>query len=228
MVLDDLLGDRPRARSRERLLAGQELVEDDAGREYVGAPVDAAAGDLLGRHVRRRADHGARLRLFRRRAVVGHARDAEIRKLHSRLPVEHDVRGLDVPVHDAALVREVQRIEQLAHDAHRLFQLEALVRIEEILELLALDELHDDVGDLAFLAEVVHLDDVGMVQPRDGLGLAHETHRIFLGGIVVVEMALEDRLDRELCDAASDPGLRRRCPSRPCRALGSGRIDLAA
>ena len=99
---------------------------------------------------------------------------------------------------DAAFMREIERIQQLAHDAHRLLQLEALVGVEEILEFLALDELHDDVGDFAFLAEVVHLDDMGMVQPRDGLGLAHEPHGVFLGRIVVIHVPLQDGFDGHL------------------------------
>ena len=117
------------------------------------------------------------------------------------LRVDHHVRRLDVAVDDAGVVRELERVAQLAHDAHRFLQVEALVRVEEVLEFLALDELHDEVGDVAFLAEVVHLDDVRMVEPRDRLGLAHEAHRIVLGRILV-EVALEDGLDR---DAAAEP-----------------------
>ncbi len=99
---------------------------------------------------------------------------------------------------DAALVRKIQRVKQFAHDAHGFLQLEALVGVEEILEFLALNELHDDVGDVGLLTEVVHLDNVGMVEARDGLGLAHEPHRVFLGGLIVVHVALEDGLDGHL------------------------------
>ena len=105
---------------------------------------------------------------------------------------------------DAGLVREVERVAQLAHDVHRFLHFEALVGVEEVLELLALDELHHDVRDVAFFAEVVHLHDVGMVQPRDRLRLAHEPHRVFLGGLVFVERALQDGLDRDL---AVQPGV---------------------
>ena len=197
IFLDDLLRDGPRAAAGERLLAGQELVQDDAGREHVGALVDVAAGDLLGRHVGRRADHRAGLRALGLRAVdVLHARDAEVGELGARLRIEHHVRRLDVAMDDAGVVRELERVEQLAHDAHRFPDVEALVRVEEVLQLLAADELHHQVGDVAFLGEVVHLHDVRMVQPRDGLRLAREPHRVVLRG-VRIEMALEDRLDRD-------------------------------
>ena len=156
-----------------------------------------AAGNLLGRHVGGRTHHGARLRALRLRAVaVLHARHAEVGELGARLRVEHHVRRLDVAVDDARVVGEVERVEQLAHDAHRFLDIEALVRVEEVLQFLATDEFHDQVGDVAFLGEVVHLHDVRMVEPRDGLRLAREPHRVILGGIRV-EVTLEDGLDRD-------------------------------
>ena len=97
---------------------------------------------------------------------------------------------------DAGVVREVERVEQLAHDAHRFLDVEAFVRVEKVLQLLATDEFHDEVGDVAFLGEVVHLHDVRVVEPRDRLRLAREPHRVILGG-VRVEVALEDGLDRD-------------------------------
>ena len=51
---------------------------------------------------------------------------------------------------------------------------EALVGLEVVLELAALDELHRDVPDAGVLAEVVDRDDVGMVEAPGGLRLAAE------------------------------------------------------
>jgi hypothetical protein len=127
---------------------------------------------------------------------VLHARDAEVGQLRASLRVEHHVGRLDVAVDDAGVVREVERIEQLAHDAHHFLDIEALVRVEEVLQLLAADELHHQVGDLTLLGKVVHLHDVRMVEPRHRLRLAREAHRVVFGG-VGVEVALEDRLDRD-------------------------------
>ena len=52
-------------------------------------------------------------------------------------------------------------------------------------QLAPLDELHDQVGDVAFLGEVVHLHDVRVVQPPDGLRLARELRGIAARRLVV-------------------------------------------
>ena len=110
--------------------------------------------------------------------------------------IHHHVPRLDVAVDDPGLVREIERIEQLDHEAERLLELEALVGVEVVLQFLALDVLHHDVRQVAFGAEVVHLDDVAVVEPRDGAHFALEAHgnhaRRFR-----VELAREDGLDRD-------------------------------
>src|SRR5438046_6229919 len=57
------------------------LVQHDAERVDIGAVIDVGlALALLGRHVRRRAEHEASLRLVRRHTVrAGQLRDAEVR-----------------------------------------------------------------------------------------------------------------------------------------------------
>jgi hypothetical protein len=97
-------------------------------------------------------------------------------------------------VDDAGLVRVVERGKQFAHQAHELPRLEANVVVEAVLEVLAADELHHDERDVGLLAEVVHLDDVRVVQPRHRLRLFAEAHRV-LAGDLLVEVALEDGLD---------------------------------
>ena len=70
-----------------------------------------------------------------------------------------------------------------------------MLGIEVVLELLALDVLHHDVREIAFGAEVVHLHDVGMVEPRHGAHFALEAQ----GNLAcrsLVERAREDGLDR--------------------------------
>ena len=80
---------------------------------------------LLRRHVRRRPDRRADLRHrdgltrthLRPRRADG-LRNAEVRD-DGRLTGEQHVVGLDVAVHDAALVRIHQRARHVAQDAYR-------------------------------------------------------------------------------------------------------------
>ncbi len=98
---------------------------------------------------------------------------------------------------DPCFVCEVKRLAQFAHDVDGFLDVEALAGVEEVLEFLALNELHHDVRDFALGAEVVHLHDIRVVQPRDRLGLAIETHRV-LARRILVERALENGLDCNL------------------------------
>jgi hypothetical protein len=110
--------------------------------------------------------------------------------------VDHEIGRLDVAVDDARLVREVERVEQLQHEAEDRRQVERVLGVEVVLELLALDVLHHDVRELAFGAEVVHLHDMGMVEPRHGAHFALEAHGIVARGRLV-DRARQDGLDRD-------------------------------
>ena len=104
--------------------AHQHLGQHDADREQIAAPVEHAAGHLLGRHVAvlalERAGLGLRLALLR-------VRDAEVAQLHVAALGNEDVRRRDVavddlhraPFHVARVVRVVQRLEHLHDDEHR-------------------------------------------------------------------------------------------------------------
>ena len=159
--------------------------------------VDILAGDLFGGHVRRRTNDRTRHGAFGLGAInIGDARDTEVGQFHAALPVDHHVGRLDVAVNNAVLVSDFQCVEQLAHHAHGIGQRELAVDIKVRFEFLAADELHHDVGDIAFFTEVEHLHDVGVVHARDGLRLAHESCRVFFCGIRV-ERGGENGLDRD-------------------------------
>ena len=127
---------------------------------------------------------------------LGDARHAEIGELGVAAGVHHHIARLDVAVDDARLVREIEGIEQFDHEAERRVEVEALVGVEVILEFLALDVLHHDVREVAFGAEVVHLDDIAVVEPRHGAHFALEAHRNHARGFRI-ELAGEDGLDRD-------------------------------
>ena len=71
-----------------------------------------------------------------------------------------------------------------------------MLGVEVVLELLALDVLHHDVREIAFGSEVVHLHDIGMVEPRHGAHFALEAHGVLARGRLV-ERARQDGLDRD-------------------------------
>jgi hypothetical protein len=89
-----------------------------------------------------------------------------------------------------------ERVEQLGHQADDGAEVEALAGLEAVLELPALDVLHHDVREVAFGGEVVHLHDIGVVEPRHGAHFALEAHGIVARG-GLVERAREDGLDRD-------------------------------
>ena len=102
-VLADEIG------AEERRPPGERLEQRRAQRVEIGGGADRRVADLLGRHVRQRAEEAARLRL----AEVGEVRAAEVAQLRVAGGVEEDVGGFDVAVDDAALVRRAQRRQQI-------------------------------------------------------------------------------------------------------------------
>ncbi len=204
LFLEHLLHGRGR-RSRERPLAGQELVEDDPGREQIGASIHRQAHDLLGRHVARRAHDRAHLRQVRGFDVG----NPEVGNLHRAVRQQEDVRRFDVAVDDALTMRIPERVEDLPHDPHDIGDLEALVRLEALLELATLHELHRDVPDAVVLAEVVDGHDVWVIEPARRLRFAAEAgdhgRGIFAGKLFGADgLERDDALDRRIVALVDD------------------------
>ena len=163
----------------------EQLVEDDAERVDVAAPIDLLAARLLGRHVAELALEDARLL-----AEEVRAGDAEVGDLHDALVREQDVLRRDVAVHDVerhaalvlALVRVVQALRGLGDDERRdarrdLRALAACAAAHELAEVEALDVLHrEEQALVAVVRELVDLDDVRVVEARRELRLVDE-HR---------------------------------------------------
>ncbi len=101
-------------------------------------------------------------------------RDAEVRDLHRARFVEQQVLRLDVAMHDAVLVRVLQRLADRRHDGQRLLRREA-ARLHRLPQIHAIHELHEQVVKPARLPEIVDRDDVRMIERRERLGLVRET-----------------------------------------------------
>src|SRR5262249_44883482 len=193
--LGDLLeGDGHRALAVERHPAGEHLVEDDPDRVEVGLRRDRVALGLLGRQVLGGAHD---------RAGLGHVRragagDAEVGALGPPLGVDDDVVGLDVAVHDAALVGEAGRAQDLDRQVDRGQQVERGLLADDLLERPPVQVLHRDVVGALPLAAVEDRDHVRVRERGGAGGLALEAlHELGVLGEAAVQ-ELEGDQAREL------------------------------
>ena len=122
-------------------------IEHAAERVDVGAPVDLLALDLLGRHIRGRADDLPGARQLRVAGGGGELGQAEVDQLR-RLAVlgvgrEQDVGRLEIAMHDAGGVRRVEAPAQPLRDGERALDRQRPA-LDEVGERLAAHVLHDD------------------------------------------------------------------------------------
>ena len=113
----------------KRLLSGDELIQDGAEREDVGAMVNIFRAHLLGRHVTDSSHHRASLgalgkRRFRTRSVFALANlgKAEVQNLHPPLIGEKQVFRLQIAMDDPFFMRRRQAVRDLNGIVDRLAQ----------------------------------------------------------------------------------------------------------
>ena len=88
---------------------------------------------------------------------------------------QHDVLGLHVPMDDPARMRRGERAAHLTTDGGGHARLERSLALHVRRELLALDELADEVGrSVREVVDVEHVDDVRVRERARALRLAHE------------------------------------------------------
>ena len=92
-------------------------------------------------------------------------RDAEVHQIGEVVGGEQHVLRLDVAVHQAVGVRVVERRGDLANDRHRPPRRQRTDMPQQRRQAVALDQPHVDVEHAVDLAEVVHRDDVRLLQP---------------------------------------------------------------
>ncbi len=182
------------------MASGQQLVGDAAERVDVVAWVRFAVlqhfrARVCGRQRAQaaRIEHGGVALFFR---PLEHARDAEIDHLHFAGVGQKNVRGLEVAMDEAALVRVRERGRHAAHDRQRRANRHAPeIRAPKYLaQRLAGQMLHRQIDDRAGAVEVVHGDD-GAV--REYLCLARLALQCDQRFRIAAELDVE-HLDREI------------------------------
>lgn len=123
--------------------------------------------------------------------------DPEVDDLGGAFSGDHDVGGLDVPVHDTGGVSRVQPPAHIRDPPQCVLDGHAPASSEDLLQCAPVDERHDEVRAFAVRPVVVHGDDVGAVEGRGDPGLAPEPGERLVAVRVVVSRREED-LDRHL------------------------------
>ena len=172
--------DLGRRRAVERRHAREHLVQHRAEREHVGARVGHVAVDALRRDVagcpeQRLRDRLARRRRGRplRRAAAAQAGEAEVEDLHPPVAGQDDVRGLDVVVQDAPRVGRGEPVADLDRGLERLADGQPAAQ-QPALQRLSLDELEDDVRDVALVPDIVDGHDRRVLDRSGGARLVLE------------------------------------------------------
>ena len=192
-LLHVLHEDGDRRVRREGHAPGEHLVGHDAERVDVGRGADVRRRGLLRGHVvRRPGDHAGGGEAAR---GLEHLRDPEVGEVDAAVLVEEHVLRLHVAVDDALAVRVVEGVRHPAQDLDRPGQGDA-PRLEQLRERAARHEPHRHPGDALRAVDVVGVDgdDVRVLEPRDGLGLALEA----LGETGVVQELPRQDLERHV------------------------------
>ena len=140
---------------------------------------------LLGRHVRGRSEHRARFRLHRaaqgRRAVrrgLFAACEAEVEELHPAVRRDFHVRGLEVAVDDALVVRRGECLGDLAGKRKRFLEWKRTGG-EALRKVLSFDELHDEDVSSSCFFEGIEGGDPRMIHAREEASFAPEAFLSF-------------------------------------------------
>ncbi|MFT5354917.1 MAG: DNA mismatch repair protein MutL, partial [Polyangiales bacterium] len=182
--LKHVLGEHTHERvTDERNTSRHQLVHDDAHRINIDAVIEALPGGLFRRHVLRRAEDHSGLRqlsAWRTRCFdIAHLGDAEVHDLCEVGPLfalcEKDILRLHVAVNDALGMGRRQSTRALARDIKDPLDAQRSVTGDEIREVLAFEEFHDEVAlTRRSTAEVRDIHDILVTDTRCALRLLAE------------------------------------------------------
>ena len=135
-----------------------------------------AIESLLGGQVIGRAEHVLLVGHRERRLVVfGQLGQAHVEQLHRAVPVDQAVGRLDVAMDQAHLMGVLQAVGHLGDVIGGRVVIERTICHHDLVQVLAVDVLHHDVMDVAFVVDVVGPHDVRVVELGNGRGLRDGT-----------------------------------------------------
>ncbi len=153
--------------------AAEQLVQNYAEAEDIGAMIGFRAANLLGRHVAHRAHHHARFCANRQRlgdcggrSRYLHLRQTEIQDFDAPVPSQQNVGGFQIPVNDPGSVCGSEPVRDL-HGAIQALPQSGCAYPQRF----AIDQLGNDIRCAAFHTHVVDGDDVGVIEGRHRVGL---------------------------------------------------------
>jgi hypothetical protein len=199
---------------------GEGAKEGSADGVEVGAAVEVAeAHDLLGGHEGGGPEDGAGLGgdpAGRVAAAIADASDAKVEDLEAPIGEEKEVIGLEVPVDDPCRMGGDEDVEEAIGEAQQGVDGGAPLLVEEVLERVAFEELHDEERQ-ALLGgiDVDDLDHTGVLDLVDGAPFELEPlAQVRVGGGLRVE-----DLEGDAAARGVDGGVDRGHPASPKEAL---------
>ena len=115
--------------------------------------------------------------------------------------------GLDVAVDDALGVGVLERIQNLREEIQRLPPAKAALLLDILLERDPVEIFHDDIVEIVVEGHVVDLDNISVVQNRDGAGFIFKAHaKLLVGQKFLLEHLDGDRAAVLHVDRAVDNG----------------------
>jgi hypothetical protein len=105
----------------------------------------------------------------RRAGGIHRLRQPEVEHLHCAVVAHLDVGGLQIAVDDVLLMRRFERVRDLLRDRQRLVDRDRAAR-DSRRQVVALDQFHDQGGEVWGLLEAVDRPDVRMVEGRERFG----------------------------------------------------------
>src|ERR1700682_2737860 len=118
--------------------------------------------------------------------------NTEIHDLRAPVLANADIRRLDVSMYDAALVSECESGENVDDDVESGLQRKRLARLDQMLEINALDELHRDEEVTICFTQVVDAHDIWVLKRSGRLRLVQKT----LAEVVLPRDRIIHHLDR--------------------------------